>query len=75
MEKMPINHTIDLETVEKLNEVLKPLGYSVGRIFNECQLLELDISLAGKYAYYSEIGKAEENYSEKAESLHALAVG
>lgn len=60
-----IMHTIDMETVEKLNEVLKGTGWTVGKLYYELTLLESDIKMIGIEAYNSDQKTSKELYETK----------
>lgn len=64
-QELKLDHTIDFETIKKLNQILQPSGWSVGKLFYQFSMLELDIKRASTYAYYSEPEEAENNYSLK----------
>jgi hypothetical protein len=56
---------MDLETAKKLNEILKPYGYSVGRIYSEIRILQMEI-----YIMDSEASRtADDNLYDKKRQL------
>jgi hypothetical protein len=65
VQELKLDHTIDYETIKKLNKILQPSGWSVGKIFYQLSMLELDIKRASSYAYYSKPGETENNYALK----------
>lgn len=61
---------MDLETAKKLNEVLKPLGYTVGKIHIEMKQYEAAIEIANTNLKYSNLTDAEnKEMKEKVKSL------
>lgn len=52
---------MDLETANKLDEVLRPLGYSVGRIYLEMLPLETEIEKLSKKAFNHDFSEFERN--------------
>lgn len=62
MIEQKLYHSLDIETAKKINEILKPMGYTIGKLFYEYAMLEIDIRLASKIAYHSNIEQSEENY-------------
>jgi hypothetical protein len=61
---------MDLETAKKLNEVLKPFGYTVGKIHMELKQYEAALEIANINLKYSNL--TDEEFNEKKENIKAL---
>lgn len=61
---------MDLETAKKLNEVLKPLGYTVGKIHLEMKQYEAAIEIANTNLKYSNL--TDDEKKEKKENIKSL---
>lgn len=61
---------MDLETAKKLNEVLKPMGYTVGKIFIEMQQYEAALEIAKSNIRYSIL--TEDEHNQKTDKVKAL---
>jgi hypothetical protein len=57
-------NTMDLETAKKLNEVLKPLGYTIGKIEYELSLYENAIKMSNYAAKFQEADEIEKERDE-----------
>jgi hypothetical protein len=61
---------IDLETAKKLNEVLKPLGYTVGKIHLEMGQYEAALEIARSDIKYSNL--TDDEYKKKMDNIKSL---
>ncbi len=61
---------MDIDTAKKLNEALKPLGYTVGKIFLEMGQYEAANEIAKSDLKYSDLTNDE--YQKKNEKIKSL---
>jgi hypothetical protein len=61
---------MDLETAKKLNEVLTPLGYTVGKVYLEMEQYKAALEIARTDLKYSNL--TDDEYKQKMDKVKSL---